>query len=188
MGQVIFHTFAQLTAHKRLKCQWHLHWGAAPLGAVPQCQPRTSRRECEVHCCTTDRASPLPTNRTILVALRPTSLVSFGCDIILFNHVLWPLLEKLDFYKNTFISSTHVSTHSALTFFSHLQDRFVSLSWMSIRFVNIARIVNAVQFHSLLSGNKDYHEFRFSIVRIVINVSKVTSLQDCSEIGRWVGM
>ena len=23
MGQVIFHTFAQLTAHRRLNCQWH---------------------------------------------------------------------------------------------------------------------------------------------------------------------
>ena len=30
-----------------------------------------------------------------------------------------------------------------------------------------------------LSGYKDCHEFRFSIVRIVISVSIVTSLQDC---------
>ena len=44
---------------------------------------------------------------------------------------------------------------------------------------NIARIANAVQCHSWLSGNKDCHEFRFSIVSIVINVSIVTSLQDC---------
>jgi len=36
-----------------------------------------------------------------------------------------------------------------------------------------------VHCHSWLSGNKDCHEFRFSIVRIVINVSIVTSLQDC---------
>ena len=45
--------------------------------------------------------------------------------------------------------------------------------------VNIARIANAVQCHSWLSGNKDCHVFRFSIVRIVISVSIVTSLQDC---------
>ena len=38
---------------------------------------------------------------------------------------------------------------------------------------------NAVQCHSLLSGNKDCYEFRFSIVRIVISVSNVTSLLDC---------
>ena len=44
---------------------------------------------------------------------------------------------------------------------------------------NIARIKNAVHCHSWLSGNKDCHEFRFSIVRIVISVSIVTSLQDC---------
>ena len=44
---------------------------------------------------------------------------------------------------------------------------------------NIARIANAVQCHNQLSGNKDCHEFRFSIVRIVISVSNVTSLQDC---------
>ena len=30
-----------------------------------------------------------------------------------------------------------------------------------------------------MSGNKDCHEFRFLIVRIVISVSNVTSLQDC---------
>ena len=46
-------------------------------------------------------------------------------------------------------------------------------------FLNIARIANAVQCHSWLSGNKDCHQFRFSIVRIVISVSIVTSLQDC---------
>ena len=40
---------------------------------------------------------------------------------------------------------------------------------------NIARIVNAVQFHSLLSGNKDCHGFRLSIFRIVISVSNVPS-------------
>ena len=40
--------------------------------------------------------------------------------------------------------------------------------------LNIARIANAVQCHNLLSGNKDCHEFRFSIVRNVINVSNVT--------------
>ena len=39
------------------------------------------------------------------------------------------------------------------------------LSKMSL---NIARIGNAVYCHSWLSGNKDCHEFRFSIVRIVI--------------------
>ena len=44
---------------------------------------------------------------------------------------------------------------------------------------NIARIANAVHCHSWLSGNKDCHEFRFSIVRIVISVSIFTSLQDC---------
>ena len=42
-------------------------------------------------------------------------------------------------------------------------------------FLNIARIANAVQCHSL-SGSKDCPEFRFSIVRIVISVSNVTSL------------
>ena len=45
--------------------------------------------------------------------------------------------------------------------------------------LNIARIANAVHCHSLLSGNKNCHEFRVSIVRIVISVSNVTSLQDC---------
>ena len=41
---------------------------------------------------------------------------------------------------------------------------------------NIAGIANAVQCHSWLSGNKDCHKFRLSIVRIVISVPKVTSL------------
>ena len=36
---------------------------------------------------------------------------------------------------------------------------------------NIARIANAVQCHNLLSDYKDCHEFRFSIVRIVISVT-----------------
>merc|ERR1711989_71199 len=44
---------------------------------------------------------------------------------------------------------------------------------------NIARIANAVQCHSKLSGNKDCHELRFSIVRIVISVTNATSLLDC---------
>ena len=44
---------------------------------------------------------------------------------------------------------------------------------------NIARIANAVQCHNQLSGNKDCHEFGFSIVRIVISGSIITSLQDC---------
>ena len=43
------------------------------------------------------------------------------------------------------------------------------------RKTNIARIANAVQCHSWLSGNKYCHEFRFSIVRIVISVSNVTN-------------
>ena len=42
-------------------------------------------------------------------------------------------------------------------------------------FLNIARIANAVQCHSLLSGNKDCQEIKFSIVRNVISVSNVTS-------------
>ena len=40
---------------------------------------------------------------------------------------------------------------------------------------NIARIANAVHCYSWLSGNKDCHEFRFSIV---ISVSNVTSPLD----------
>ena len=42
---------------------------------------------------------------------------------------------------------------------------------------NIARIANAVQCHNKLSGNKDCHEYSFSIVRIVIRVSSVTCNQ-----------
>ena len=34
--------------------------------------------------------------------------------------------------------------------------------------------MNAVQRHNLFADNKDCHEFRFSIVRIVISVSNVT--------------
>ena len=45
-----------------------------------------------------------------------------------------------------------------------------------MRIINIARIANAVQCHSSLSGNKDCHEFRFSIVKIVISVSNVSSV------------
>ena len=41
---------------------------------------------------------------------------------------------------------------------------------------NITRIVNAVQCHSWLSDNKDCHDFRFSIVRILIRVSNVTNV------------
>ena len=41
--------------------------------------------------------------------------------------------------------------------------------------INIARIANTVQCHNWLSDNKDCHGFRFSIVRIVISVSNVTS-------------
>ena len=48
-------------------------------------------------------------------------------------------------------------------------------------YTNIARIANAVHCHSWLSGNKDCHEFRFIIVRIVISVSNVTNLFDCSS-------
>ena len=53
-----------------------------------------------------------------------------------------------------------------------------------------ARIANVVTLNC--QENKNCHEFRFSIVRIVISVSKVTSLQDCSlgvlsEGGRYVG-
>ena len=51
----------------------------------------------------------------------------------------------------------------------------------SIITLNIARIANAVQCHNQLSGHKDCHEFRFSIVRILVSVSNVTSLQDCSQ-------
>ena len=46
---------------------------------------------------------------------------------------------------------------------------------------NIARIANAVQCHNLLSDNKDGHGFRFSIVRIVISVSNVTSSCSCKN-------
>ena len=35
------------------------------------------------------------------------------------------------------------------------------------------------QCHSYLSGNKNCHEFRFSIVRIVISVSNITNIKDC---------
>ena len=35
----------------------------------------------------------------------------------------------------------------------------------------MARIANAVHCHNLLSDYKDCHEFRFSIVRIVISVT-----------------
>ena len=55
----------------------------------------------------------------------------------------------------------------------------------NISFSKIARIANAVHCHSWLSGNKDCHEFRFSIVRIVISVSIVTSLQDCLVSQLW---
>ena len=44
---------------------------------------------------------------------------------------------------------------------------------ISVTEENIARIANAVQCHNLLSNNKDCHEFRFSIVRIVNSVSNV---------------
>jgi hypothetical protein len=50
---------------------------------------------------------------------------------------------------------------------------------LSIHYQNIARIANAVHCHSLLLSNKNFHEFSFSIVRIVISVSNVKSLQDC---------
>ena len=36
---------------------------------------------------------------------------------------------------------------------------------------NIARIAYAVQCHSLLSGHYDCHALRFSIIRIVNNIS-----------------
>ena len=59
-------------------------------------------------------------------------------------------------------------------------DVFFNKTWRGrIWRRNIARIANAVQCHSWLSGNKDCHEFRFSIVRIVISVSNVKSLHDC---------
>ena len=48
-------------------------------------------------------------------------------------------------------------------------------------FVNIARIANAVHCHSLLSGYKDCHELRFSIVIIVIDalVSQMSKVSKC---------
>ena len=47
---------------------------------------------------------------------------------------------------------------------------------------NIARITNDVHCHSRLSGNKYRHEFRFSILRIVISaLCRKTILQTCDN-------
>ena len=80
---------------------------------------------------------------------------------------------------------TNVSKVTKLLFklkYQHWWDRYFDdfhIQSMYLLNENIARIANAVHCHSWLSGNKDFHEFRFSIVRIVISVSIVTSLQDC---------
>ena len=50
----------------------------------------------------------------------------------------------------------------------------------------IARIANAVHCHSWLSGSKDCHEFRFSIVTIVISVSNVSRIFKFSKIVKFV--
>ena len=47
---------------------------------------------------------------------------------------------------------------------------------------NITRIANTVQYHSQLSGHKDFHTFRFSIVRIVTSASNVASLLKCPQV------
>ena len=63
-------------------------------------------------------------------------------------------------------------------FIRFLQFWAVSMSFdVCMWWRNIARIANAIQCHNWLSGTKAVmtHEFRFSIVRIIISVSNVTS-------------
>ena len=43
----------------------------------------------------------------------------------------------------------------------------------------IGSLNRVAKCHIFYTGNKDCHEFRFSIVRIVINVSNATSIWDC---------
>ena len=50
---------------------------------------------------------------------------------------------------------------------------------------NIARIVNAVQYHSKLLRNKDCHEFKISIVRILNSVSLLWNLWEALWLSMW---
>ena len=50
---------------------------------------------------------------------------------------------------------------------------------------NLPRIANAVQCHNWLSGDKDCHESRFSIVSSVISVSDVTNPCDYVQCSFW---
>ena len=75
------------------------------------------------------------------------------CELILV--FLWPYLVK-----------------EILLFSGHL---FTSKLFHKSNVWNITRIASAVWCH-YWSGHKDCHEFRFSIVRSVISVSKVKSL------------
>ena len=66
---------------------------------------------------------------------------------------------------------------SGSQFTSTTRVRAVTCSGSNIKKQIIGKcFTNAVQGHSWLSGNKDCHEYRFSIFRIVISVSNVTSL------------
>ena len=109
--------------------------------------------------------------------------------------VLW--LFYTDGLPNSIFMSylTFFNVHAILQYFLHFSQKGKLLDWTNTRLTglnavfalktpqyygNIARIANAVQCHNWLSDNKDCHGFRFSIIRIVISVSKVTSLWDCS--------
>ena len=68
-------------------------------------------------------------------------------------------------------SNTPVNNIVPKVKFESHQFSFNKVPHPKIRPQNIARIANAVQCHNLLSDYKDCHEFRFSIVRIVISVT-----------------
>ena len=86
--------------------------------------------------------------------------------------------------------ASHTPTYSCILFPSQQQRHYSAIVPTPNQFtcneinlysilINIARIANAVHCHSWLSRNKNCHEFKFSIVRIVISVLNVASLQDC---------
>ena len=82
------------------------------------------------------------------------------------------LLEGCLGAKRTQITTKHSNSRREFARLSQIYQPETKTTSASAFVINIARIANAVQCHSELSGNKESREFRFSI----ISASTVKSL------------
>ena len=120
-------------------------------------------------CCYTACAQLLHNTRLAdFVQFWPKLASVFLSDFFNFDRKHFKLLGIDQQCKGAFEPKTHARS-------LHNNHTILAKNWLG-RWINIARIANAVQCHNYLSNNKDCHKFRFSIVRIVVSVSNVTSL------------